>query len=83
MGIFSIAYAQQNGDVRLNDIGDFWQSNGILEVYLSHMWIQVCADNFDGNVASVACRQMGFSSYSPEQKWRNVSDCMYVYILQS
>ena len=39
-------------------------SSGRLEIYVNHTWGTVCDDNFYSTEASVACSQLGFSSYS-------------------
>lgn len=70
--VLSVVYCQQNGDVRLNDIKDYTQSNGILEIYLKGQWIPICYDNFKESGASAACKQMGYTSYDPLKKWRGV-----------
>ena len=37
---------------------------GRLEVYYNESWTTVCADSFGPEVATVACRQLGYGSYS-------------------
>ena len=54
-----------NGDLRLVDnSGRTGGSSGRLEVYFSGQWGTVCQDNFGINNARVACRQLGFSTYT-------------------
>ncbi|XP_064388467.1 scavenger receptor cysteine-rich type 1 protein M160-like [Halichondria panicea] len=56
---------QSSGDLRL--VGNSSQtggSSGRLEFYYNGQWGTVCQDSFSPNDARVACRQLGFSSYS-------------------
>ncbi|XP_064388469.1 neurotrypsin-like [Halichondria panicea] len=56
---------QSSGDLRL--VGSFRQtggSSGRLEVYYNRQWGTVCQDNFSQDDAVVACRQLGFSTYT-------------------
>ncbi|XP_064388305.1 deleted in malignant brain tumors 1 protein-like isoform X2 [Halichondria panicea] len=54
-----------NGDLRLvSNSGQTRGSSGRLEIYYNGQWGTVCDDNFGPNDARVACRQLGFSSYS-------------------
>ena len=39
-------------------------SSGRLEISINNTWGTICDDNFYSTEASVACRQLGFSSYS-------------------
>eukprot|EP00892_Ulva_mutabilis_P005582 jgi/Ulvmu1/3396/UM016_0012.1 len=53
----------QEGDVRLVDQSTVanWQL-GRLEVFFEGSWSQICAKEFDGPDANVACRQLGFGA---------------------
>eukprot|EP00892_Ulva_mutabilis_P001591 jgi/Ulvmu1/11432/UM076_0006.1 len=53
----------KEGDVRLVDESTVanWKL-GRLEVFFEGSWSQVCAKEFDGPDANVACRQLGFGS---------------------
>ncbi|XP_064388336.1 soluble scavenger receptor cysteine-rich domain-containing protein SSC5D-like [Halichondria panicea] len=54
-----------SGDLRL--VGSFsltGGSSGRLEIYYSGQWGTVCQDSFGSNDARVACRQLGFSTYT-------------------
>ena len=57
-----------NGDLRLvGRSGQTGGSSGRLDVYFSgQQWgtVAVCEDNFGSSEAKVACRQLGFSSYT-------------------
>ncbi|XP_064388176.1 neurotrypsin-like [Halichondria panicea] len=56
---------QSTGSLRLVDsFSRTGGSSGRLEVYYSSRWGTVCQDGFGINDARVACRQLGFSSYS-------------------
>ena len=75
--LISRVTCQQNGDVRLNQNGDFNTNKGILEVFLTEVnrWIPVCYDQFTYGAAAAACRQMGYCSYDnrrPGDKLRNL-----------
>ena len=54
-----------SGDLRLVDSsGQTGGSSGRLEVYNSGQWGTVCDDSFGIDEAVVACRQLGFSTYT-------------------
>ena len=54
-----------DGDLRLVDnSGGTGGSSGRLEFYYNGQWGTVCQDNFSQNDARVACRQLGFSTYT-------------------
>ncbi len=56
---------QSSGDLRLVDNLDrAGGPSGRLEVYYSGQWGTVCDNLFSPNDARVACRQLGFSSYT-------------------
>ena len=48
------------GDVRLLDGTD--DSNGRVEVCQDGMWTPVCSNQYDHNIATVVCRQLGYNS---------------------
>ena len=71
--LISRVVCQQNGDIRLNQNGDFYTNNGILEVFFTEVneWIPVCYDQFNDGAAAAACRQMGYcihDRYRPGEK---------------
>ncbi len=51
-----------SGDLRL--VGSSSLTSGRLEVYFSGQWGTVCDDSFGSSDAVVACRQLGFLSYT-------------------
>ncbi|XP_064406363.1 scavenger receptor cysteine-rich type 1 protein M130-like isoform X2 [Halichondria panicea] len=54
-----------NGDLRLvGNSGQTGGSSGRLEVYNNEQWGAVCDDRFSPNDARVACRQLGFLTYT-------------------
>ncbi|XP_064388362.1 soluble scavenger receptor cysteine-rich domain-containing protein SSC5D-like [Halichondria panicea] len=54
-----------NGDLRLvGSSGQTGGSSGRLEFYYSGQWGTVCDDSFGIDDARVACRQLGFSTYT-------------------
>ncbi len=54
-----------SGDLRLVDSSSqTGGSSGRLEVYYSGQWGTVCDDRFGVNDARVACRQLGFYTYT-------------------
>ena len=58
----TVAFAAE-GDLRLVDEVSVsnWQI-GRLEIFFEGSWSQVCARDFDGPDADVACRQLGFGA---------------------
>ena len=48
------------GDVRLLDGTD--DSNGRVEVCHNGMWTSMCSSEYDQNIASVVCKQLGYNS---------------------
>ena len=59
--------SEQSGDLRL--VGT--SSSGRLEIYYSGTWGTICDDGFGPTEALVACRQLGFTTYS---NYGNVGD---------
>ncbi len=60
-----VSAGQLSGELRL--VGNFSRtggSSGRLEVYYNGRWGTVCNDRFGINDARVACRQLGFSTYT-------------------
>ncbi len=55
---------QTRGDLRLVSNSGRRGSSGRLEVYYIGQWGTVCDDLFGSNDAMVACRQLGFSTYT-------------------
>ena len=75
--LISRVVCQQNGDVRLNQNGDFKKYYGILEVFLTEAseFIPVCYDQFNDGAAAAACRQLGYcihDGYRPGTKLENL-----------
>lgn len=55
-----------SGTIRLVTKGEHTSSAltaGRLEVYHSGQWGTVCGDGFHSTAATIACRQLGFSTY--------------------
>ena len=51
------------GDLRLvrGTVAEDTLSSGRLEIYINGEWGTICDDYFDQTVATVACKQLGFS----------------------
>ena len=49
------------GQIRLT--GGQQSNQGLLEIYCNGRWGTVCDDYFDEDEATVACRQLGYSTY--------------------
>ena len=52
------------GELRLiNSTGSVNLQSGRLEIYDNGEWNTVCSDGFDGEDATLACKQLGYQSY--------------------
>ena len=56
-----------NGDIRLNNNGNFTSFYGVVEVCLNGQFGVICDDGWDANEALVLCKQLGFPSNAREQ----------------
>ena len=51
------------GALRLVNDSSFYASAGRLEIYLNDEWGTICSNGFGAEDATLACNQLGYSSY--------------------
>ena len=51
---------QYEGSVRL--VNGPYQSEGRLEVFISHQWFSPCTTEFNDDAATAVCQQLGYTS---------------------
>ena len=59
------------------------KNEGRLEVYYNNQWGTVCDDEFDGNDAMVACRQLGFNGSASVISSSNIDDGIGLIVLDN